>query len=358
MSQPLINLKNITKSFDGTVVLDDLNLSVAENTFVTLLGPSGCGKTTTLRIIGGFESADKGQVIFDGEEISKLPPNKRQLNTVFQKYALFSHMNIAENIAFGLKIKGKSKAYIQDKIKYALKLVNLDGYENRSVSSLSGGQQQRIAIARAIVNEPRVLLLDEPLGALDLKLRQDMQYELIRLKNELGITFIYVTHDQEEALTMSDTIVVMNQGYIQQMGTPEQIYNEPENAFVADFIGESNIVSGTMIRDELVEIFGARFACVDKGFGNNQPVDVVIRPEDIDLVAPSDGTLTGVCTHLIFKGVHYEMEVTTPGGFEWLVHSTDMCPVGKEVGIHVDPFDIQIMNKPASEDEEAVGVNE
>ena len=358
MSQPLINLKNITKSFDGTVVLDDLNLSVAENTFVTLLGPSGCGKTTTLRIIGGFESADKGQVIFDGEEISKLPPNKRQLNTVFQKYALFSHMNIADNIAFGLKIKGKSKAYIQDKIKYALKLVNLDGYENRSVSSLSGGQQQRIAIARAIVNEPRVLLLDEPLGALDLKLRQDMQYELIRLKNELGITFIYVTHDQEEALTMSDTIVVMNQGYIQQMGTPEQIYNEPENAFVADFIGESNIVSGTMIRDELVEIFGARFACVDKGFGNNQPVDVVIRPEDIDLVAPSDGTLTGVCTHLIFKGVHYEMEVTTPGGFEWLVHSTDMCPVGKEVGIHVDPFDIQIMNKPASEDEEAVGVNE
>ncbi|MCI9282856.1 MAG: ABC transporter ATP-binding protein [Lachnospiraceae bacterium] len=358
MSQPLINLKNITKSFDGTVVLDDLNLSVAENTFVTLLGPSGCGKTTTLRIIGGFESADKGHVIFDGEEISKLPPNKRQLNTVFQKYALFSHMNIAENIAFGLKIKGKSKAYIQDKIKYALKLVNLDGYENRSVSSLSGGQQQRIAIARAIVNEPRVLLLDEPLGALDLKLRQDMQYELIRLKNELGITFIYVTHDQEEALTMSDTIVVMNQGYIQQMGTPEQIYNEPENAFVADFIGESNIVSGTMIRDELVEIFGARFACVDKGFGNNQPVDVVIRPEDIDLVAPSDGTLTGVCTHLIFKGVHYEMEVTTPGGFEWLVHSTDMCPVGKEVGIHVDPFDIQIMNKPASEDEEAVGVNE
>lgn len=358
MAQPLIDLKNITKSFDGTVVLDDLNLAVAENTFVTLLGPSGCGKTTTLRIIGGFETADRGQVIFDGEDISKLPPNKRQLNTVFQRYALFSHMNIAENIAFGLKIKGKSKAYIQDKIRYALKLVNLDGYENRSVSSLSGGQQQRIAIARAIVNEPRVLLLDEPLGALDLKLRQDMQYELIRLKNELGITFIYVTHDQEEALTMSDTIVVMNQGYIQQMGTPEQIYNEPENAFVADFIGESNIVPGTMIQDELVEIFGARFACVDKGFGTNQPVDVVIRPEDIDLVEPSAGTLQGVCTHLIFKGVHYEMEVTTPDGFEWLVHSTDLCPVGKQVGIHVDPFDIQIMNKPASEDEEAVGVNE
>lgn len=247
MGQPLIDLKNITKAFDGTVVLDDLNLSVKENTFVTLLGPSGCGKTTTLRIIGGFERPDQGTVIFDGQEITSLPPNKRQLNTVFQKYALFTHMSIAENIAFGLKIKNKPKTYIQDKIKYALKLVNLDGFENRTVDSLSGGQQQRIAIARAIVNEPRVLLLDEPLGALDLKLRQDMQYELIRLKNELGITFIYVTHDQEEALTMSDTIVVMNQGYIQQMGSPENIYNEPENAFVADFIGESNIVPGIMI---------------------------------------------------------------------------------------------------------------
>ena len=358
MGQSLIDLVNISKSFDGTMVLDDLNLSVKENTFVTLLGPSGCGKTTTLRIIGGFEKADTGKVIFDGTEINDLPPNKRQLNTVFQKYALFSHMNIAENIAFGLKIKGKSKAYINDKIKYALKLVNLDGYEKRTVDSLSGGQQQRIAIARAIVNEPRLLLLDEPLGALDLKLRQDMQYELIRLKNELGITFIYVTHDQEEALTMSDTIVVMNQGYIQQMGTPEQIYNEPENAFVADFIGESNIVPGVMLHDELVEIFGAKFACVDKGFGNNKPVDVVIRPEDIDLVKPEDGTLQGVVTHLIFKGVHYEMEVTTPDGYEWLVHSTDMFPVGQKVGIYVDPFDIQIMNKPESEDEEAVGVNE
>lgn len=358
MGQPLIDLKNITKTFDGQIVLDDLSLAVKENTFVTLLGPSGCGKTTTLRIIGGFESPDKGQVIFDGQDITKLPPNHRQLNTVFQKYALFPHMNIAENIAFGLKIKGKSKSYIDDKIKYALKLVNLDGFENRSVDSLSGGQQQRIAIARAIVNEPRLLLLDEPLGALDLKLRQDMQYELIRLKNELGITFIYVTHDQEEALTMSDTIVVMNQGYIQQMGTPEQIYNEPENAFVADFIGESNIVNGLMLHDELVEIFGAKFACVDKGFGVRKPVDVVIRPEDIDLVEPEMGTLVGTVTHLIFKGVHYEMEVTTPDGFEWLVHSTDMFPVGKKVGIHVDPFDIQIMNKPASEDEEAVGVNE
>ena len=358
MAHPLIDLVHISKAYDGATVLDDLSLSVKENTFVTLLGPSGCGKTTTLRIIGGFERPDAGTVIFDGQDITSLPPHKRQLNTVFQKYALFTHMTIAENIAFGLKIKNKPKSYIDDKIKYALKLVNLDGFENRSVASLSGGQQQRIAIARAIVNEPRVLLLDEPLGALDLKLRQDMQYELIRLKNELGITFIYVTHDQEEALTMSDTIVVMNQGYIQQMGSPEQIYNEPENAFVADFIGESNIVPGVMLRDELVEIFGAKFPCVDKGFGVNRPVDVVIRPEDIDLVEPEKGTLTGVCTHLIFKGVHYEMEVTTPDGFEWLVHSTDLCPVGKTVGIHVDPFDIQIMNKPESEDEEAVGVNE
>ena len=351
MSQPFIDLQHISKSFDGELVLDDLNLSIRENSFVPLLGPSGCGKTTTLRILGGFTTPDTGKVIFGGQDITMIPPNKRQLNTVFQKYALFPHMNIAENIAFGLKIKNKPKSYIDDKIKYALKLVNLSGYERRTVDSLS-------AIARAIVNEPRVLLLDEPLGALDLKLRQDMQYELIRLKNELGITFIYVTHDQEEALTMSDTIVVMNQGYIQQMGSPEQIYNEPENAFVADFIGESNIVPGIMIRDELVEIFGARFACVDKGFGNNKPVDVVIRPEDIDLVKPEDGTLQGVVTHLIFKGVHYEMEVTTPDGFEWLVHSTDMFPVGQQVGIHVEPFEIQIMNKPASEDEEALGVNE
>ena len=358
MKNALVNLVNISKSFDNQMVLDDLNLYIRENEFLTLLGPSGCGKTTTLRILGGFETPDKGQVIFEGRDITNLPPNKRNLNTVFQKYALFPHMTIAENIAFGLKISGKSKSYINDKIKYALKLVNLDGFENRMPDSLSGGQQQRIAIARAIVNEPKLLLLDEPLGALDLKLRQDMQYELIRLKNELGITFIYVTHDQEEALTMSDTIVVMNQGYIQQMGSPEQIYNEPENAFVADFIGESNIVPGLMIHDELVEIFGAKFACVDKGFGNNKPVDVVIRPEDIDLLKPEEGTLQGVVTHLIFKGVHYEMEVTTPDGFEWLVHSTDMFPVGQQVGLHVDPFDIQIMNKPASEDEEALGVNE
>ena len=357
MKKTLVDFIHISKGFGEQLVLDDLNLSVHENEFLTLLGPSGCGKTTTLRILGGFASPDKGQVIFDGQDITHLPPNKRNLNTVFQKYALFSHMSVSENIAFGLKISGKSDAYIKDKIRYALKLVNLEGYENRLPDSLSGGQQQRIAIARAIVNEPRLLLLDEPLGALDLKLRQDMQYELIRLKNELGITFIYVTHDQEEALTMSDTIVVMNQGYIQQMGSPEDIYNEPQNAFVADFIGESNIIEGVMIQDRLVQILGAKFDCVDTGFGQNKPVDVVIRPEDVDLVEPEKGTITGVVTHLIFKGVHYEMEVQA-NGFEWLVHSTDMFPVGQKVGIHVDPFDIQIMNKPESEDEEAIGVNE
>ncbi len=357
MKDALVNLVNISKSYDGQTVLDDLNLYIRENEFLTLLGPSGCGKTTTLRILGGFEKPDNGQVIFGGRDITNLPPNKRQLNTVFQKYALFTHMTIAENIAFGLKIKKKSQSYIRDKIKYALKLVNLDGFENRMPDSLSGGQQQRIAIARAIVNEPKLLLLDEPLGALDLKLRQDMQYELIRLKNELGITFIYVTHDQEEALTMSDTIVVMNQGYIQQIGSPERIYNEPENAFVADFIGDSNIIDAVMVEDRLVEILGVRFACVDEGFGRNKPVDVVIRPEDVELVSPEKSALKGKVTHLIFKGVHYEMEVMA-GGYEWLVHSTKMFQVGTEVGILVDPFNIQIMNKPVSEDEEAVGVNE
>lgn len=353
MSKKLIDLEHISKSYDGELILDDLNLYIKENEFLTLLGPSGCGKTTTLRILGGFATPDTGHVIFDGQDITKLPPNKRQLNTVFQKYALFTHMTISENIAFGLKIKKKSKSYIQDKIKYALKLVNLEGYENRMPDSLSGGQQQRIAIARAIVNEPKVLLLDEPLGALDLKLRQDMQYELIRLKNELGITFIYVTHDQEEALTMSDTIVVMNKGYIQQIGSPEKIYNEPENAFVADFIGDSNLLGGVMLEDKLVEILGVRFSCVDTGFGTNRPVDVVIRPEDVILDAPGKGSLDGTVTHLIFKGVHYEMEVTA-NGFEWLVHSTSMFPVGTRVSLHVDPFNIQIMNKPASEDEEAI----
>ena len=321
------------------------------------MGPSGCGKTTLLRILGGFESPDTGKVIFDGKNITELAPNKRQLNTVFQKYALFTNMTIAQNIAFGLKIKGKSQSYINDKIRYALKLVNLEGFEDRTPDSLSGGQQQRIAIARAIVNEPKVLLLDEPLGALDLKLRQDMQYELIRLKNELGITFVYVTHDQEEALTMSDTIVVMNQGYIQQIGTPEDIYNEPQNAFVADFIGESNILPATMVEDRLVKILGGSFPCVDEGFGRNKPVDAVIRPEDIDLVKPEEGIMEGVVTHLIFKGVHYEMEVLA-NNYEWLVHSTDMFPVGTEVGIKVDPFDIQIMKKPESEDAEAVTIEE
>ncbi len=354
MSKRLIDLQHITKSFDGQTVLDDLNLYIRENEFLTLLGPSGCGKTTTLRIIGGFESPDSGNVIFDGKNMTGLAPNERQLNTVFQKYALFPHMTIAENIAFGLKIKKKSKAYIDDKIKYALKLVNLEGFGKRSVDSLSGGQQQRIAIARAIVNEPKVLLLDEPLGALDLKLRQDMQYELIRLKNELGITFIYVTHDQEEALTMSDTIVVMNQGYIQQIGTPQDIYNEPTNAFVADFIGESNIIDGTMLKDRLVKVLDVNFPCVDEGFGNNTPVDVVIRPEDVELVAPEAGMLEGDVTSLIFKGEHWEIEVLAHG-FEWLVQTTQMHPVGAHVGIRVDPFNIQIMNKPESSDEKAAG---
>ena len=376
MSKHLIDLQNISKSFGNNLVLDEMNLYIRENEFLTLLGPSGCGKTTTLRIIGGFETPDIGKVIFDGEDITKLAPNKRQLNTVFQQYALFTHMTIAENIAFGLKIKKKSKSYIDDKIKYALKLVNLEDYGSRYPDSLSGGQKQRIAIARAIVNEPKVLLLDEPLGALDLKLRQDMQYELIRLKKELGITFVYVTHDQEEALTMSDTIVVMNQGYIQQIGTPEMIYNEPENAFVADFIGDSNIISSTMIRDELVEILGVKFPCVDKDFGENKPVDAVIRPEDVELITlPDDfditssgqnsdsdswkeiGRIQGVVTHLIFKGVHYEMEVMA-NGYEWLVHSTSLFPVGQKVGINIDPFNIQIMNKPESEDEEAAPIEE
>ena len=357
MRDHLIDLQNISKSFDDTLVLDELDLYIRENEFLTLLGPSGCGKTTLLRILGGFEQPDTGRVYFAGEDITDLPPNKRQLNTVFQKYALFPHMTIADNIAFGLKVRKKPQSYIDDKIRYALKLVNLDGYESRFPDALSGGQQQRIAIARAIVNEPKVLLLDEPLGALDLKLRQDMQYELMRLKEELGITFVYVTHDQEEALTMSDTIVVMNQGYIQQIGSPEDIYNEPQNAFVADFIGDSNILDGTMIEDKLVEILGVKFECVDVGFGKQKPVDVVIRPEDIELVKPGFGTLTGRVTSLIFKGVHYEMDVEA-GGYEWLVHSTRMQEVGSEVGIWVDPFNIQIMNKPESEDEEAASIEE
>ena len=324
MSKKLINLMHIAKSYGDNVILDDLNLYIRENEFITLLGPSGCGKTTTLRIIGGFETPDKGQVLFDGKDITALPPNERDLNTVFQKYAL--------------------------------KLVNLDGFEHRSIDSLSGGQQQRIAIARAIVNEPKVLLLDEPLGALDLKLRQEMQYELIRLKNELGITFVFVTHDQEEALTMSDTIVVMNQGYIQQIGTPEMIYNEPVNAFVADFIGDSNIIDDIMMKDRVVEILGTRIPCVDEGFGTNTPVDVVIRPEDVEIVAPGEGFMDGDITSVIFKGVHYEIEIMA-GGFEWLVDTTQFYTVGTHVGIRVIPFNIQIMNKPESEAEEAAEID-
>ena len=342
MPNKLIDIINITKSYDENVILDQLNLYIRENEFLTLLGPSGCGKTTLLRILGGFETPDSGDIIFDGKNINNLPPNRRQLNTVFQKYALFSHMSIAENIAFGLKIKGKSKGYIRDKIHYALKLVNLEGYGDRTPDSLSGGQQQRIAIARAIVNEPKVLLLDEPLGALDLKLRQDMQYELIRLKNELGITFVYVTHDQEEALSMSDTVVVMNEGTIQQIGTPIDIYNEPENRFVAGFIGESNIIEGVMIKDFLVAFDDFEFVCVDKGFPENEPVDVVIRPEDIDIVQPDKASLKGIVKSVTFKGVHYEIIVTTKYR-DYRIDTTDYFAVGLEVGLTFTPEDIHVM---------------
>ena len=353
MASSLIELRNISKSFDDTLVLDDFNLTVNENEFITLLGPSGCGKTTTLRIVGGFETPDSGQVHFEGKDITNVPPNKRHLNTVFQKYALFPHMSIEQNIAFGLKISGKSEQYIKDKVKYALKLVNLDGFEKRKIDSLSGGQQQRIAMARAIVNEPKLLLLDEPLGALDLKLRQDMQYELIRLKNELGITFLYVTHDQEEALTMSDKVVVMNGGRIQQMGTPEQIYNEPENAFVADFIGDSNIIDGVMVEDRVVKICDTVFPCIDEGFGRNKPVDVVIRPEDLIIGKPGAGKLNGEVIHNVFIGVHYEMEIEA-GGYTWLAQNTESFPVGMKVSLDVEAENIQIMHKPQTKEEEAI----
>ena len=352
----LIEFRNIVKNFDGQIVLKGVNLDIYENEFVTLLGPSGCGKTTLLRILGGFLDADEGKVIFDGEEISQKPPYERELNTVFQKYALFPHLSVYENIAFGLKIKKMSKDIIDQKVMKMLKLIGLEGYEDKNTTLLSGGQQQRVAIARALVNEPKVLLLDEPLGALDLKLRQDMQYELIRLKNELGITFVFVTHDQEEALTISDTIVVMNQGYIQQIGTPEMIYNEPVNAFVADFIGDSNIINGTMIQDKVVEILGVKIPCVDEGFGCNTPVDVVIRPEDVEITEPGAGFMDGDIVSIIFKGVHYEISIMA-NGYEWLVHTTKMYPVGTHVGINVIPFNIQIMNKPESEDEEAVEID-
>ncbi len=344
MSNHIIELVNISKDYNGNEALKMINLYVRRNEFLTLLGPSGCGKTTMLRIIGGFEQPTSGKVLFEDNDITMLPPYKRKLNTVFQKYALFPHLNVYENIAFGLKIKRLDKKIIERKIKNMLELVNLPGFENRSVDSLSGGQQQRVAIARALVNEPEVLLLDEPLGALDLKLRKEMQLELKKIQKTLGITFVYVTHDQEEALTMSDTIAVMRDGEIQQIGTPIDIYNEPVNAFVADFIGESNILDGVMLEDYLVEFAGRKFQCVDKGFENNENVDVMIRPEDVKLVPEEDGMLKGVITSVIFKGVHYEMTVES-GSVKWLIHSTLMEPVGSRVGIKIDPGDIQIMKK-------------
>ena len=355
-SDCIIGVEHVSKFFGDKAVLNDVNLSVRKGEFVTILGPSGCGKTTLLRLIAGFQTASEGVITIAGKDITQTPPHKRPVNTVFQKYALFPHLNVFNNIAFGLKLKKLPGATIEKKVKQALRMVGMTDYEDRDVDSLSGGQQQRVAIARAIVNEPEVLLLDEPLAALDLKMRKDMQMELKEMHQKLGITFVYVTHDQEEALTMSDTIVVMNQGYIQQIGTPENIYNEPENAFVADFIGHSNIIDGIMIKDELVEILGARWACVDKGFGNNKPVDVVIRPEDVELVDPSEGTLRGEVTSLIFKGVHYELDVMA-GGYEWLVHTTSYIPVGTKVGIKVIPFNIQIMHKPESSDEKAVEID-
>ena len=344
MGNAIIQFNNITKKFDGEIVLDDINLSVKENEFVTLLGPSGCGKTTTLRIIGGFETPDEGEVFFDGHLINDVPPFKRQLNTVFQKYALFPHLNVHENIAFGLRIKKMEESLITNKVEKMLELFNLKNYGKRRIDQLSGGQQQRIAIARALVNEPKVLLLDEPLGALDLKLRKEMQHELKAMQQQLGITFIYVTHDQEEALTMSDTIVVMNDGIIQQMGTPIDIYNEPENAFVADFIGESNILDGVMIDDYLVEFLGEKFECLDSGYGRGEEVDVVIRPEDLDLTPAGEGKLTGIVKSVIFKGVHYEMEVNT-GDFTWTVHSTLKKEIGEKVGLMIVPDNIHIMRK-------------
>lgn len=340
----IIELKDISKEYNGVTVLDNINLYIRENEFLTLLGPSGCGKTTTLRIIGGFEEPSQGRVYFEEKDITKIPPYKRQINTVFQKYALFPHLNIFDNIAFGLKIKKMGKAEIEEKVKEMLRLVNLEGYENRSIDSLSGGQQQRIAIARALVNEPEVLLLDEPLGALDLKLRKDMQIELKNIQQRVGITFIYVTHDQEEALTMSDTIVVMDKGKIQQIGTPVDIYNEPKNAFVAEFIGESNIIDGVMNKDFLVSFAGERFQCVDKGFNKNENIDAVIRPEDVEIVPKEEGKITGIIDSVIFKGVHYEM-IVNGHGFDWMIHSTVMKEEGTEIGMNILPENIHIMRK-------------
>ncbi|NLX70999.1 MAG: ABC transporter ATP-binding protein [Clostridiales bacterium] len=348
MSEPIIRLVNISKDYDGTEALKNINLYIRKNEFLTLLGPSGCGKTTTLRIIAGFEQPDSGEVYFEGKNITNLPPYKRKVNTVFQRYALFPHMNVAENIAFGLKIKKMDKKTIDRKVAEMLELVNLKGFEKRYVDSLSGGQQQRVAIARALVNEPEVLLLDEPLGALDLKLRKGMQIELKKIHKYLGITFVYVTHDQEEALTMSDTIVVMKDGTIQQIGTPEMIYNEPKNSFVADFIGESNIVPGRMIKDSLVYFAEREFKCVDSGFNHNEEVDVVVRPEDIKLVPEDQGMLQGRVESVTFKGVHYEMMVRS-AGYEWMIHSTVMEPVGSRVGLSIMPNDIHIMKKVSTE---------
>ena len=354
MPKELIRLANCTMAFDGEVVLDNINLYINDQEFLTLLGPSGCGKTTTLRIIGGFQTPTQGDVFFDGVRINDVPPHKRTINTVFQRYALFPHLNVFENIAFGLRIpktdpesRRKVKlpeSEIQERVLEMLKVVNLKGFEKRAVSSLSGGQQQRVAIARALVNRPKVLLLDEPLGALDLRLRKDMQIELKRIQQAMGITFIYVTHDQEEALAMSDTVVVMDEGKIQQIGTPEDIYNEPKNAFVADFIGESNIIDGIMRTDGVVEIFNRRFQCLDKGFAPNEPVDVVIRPEDVDIVPEEQGQLKGTVTSVTFKGMQYDIIVDFYG-FKWLIQTTDLSPVGSRIGIKIDPDGFHVMKK-------------
>ena len=338
----LIDLQHISKDYDGVTVLDDINLYIRKKEFVTLLGPSGCGKTTTLRIIAGFETPSSGKLLFEGKDILDIPPYKRRVNTVFQKYALFPYLNVFDNIAFGLKLKKMPKDEIKRRVQSMLELVNLTGYEKRHVDALSGGQQQRIAIARSLVNEPEVLLLDEPLGALDLKLRKEMQLELKSMQQRLGITFLYVTHDQEEALTMSDTIVVMRDGHILQIGDPKHIYDEPANAFVADFIGESNIFRGTMVRDELVAFAGREFPCVDFGFGENVPVDVVVRPEDITVVGEDVGQLVGTIRSVLFKGVHYEMIIDC-GEFTFKVHSTTMQPQGSRVGLSIVPFNIHIM---------------
>ena len=344
MTQNIIELKNIVVEFDGERVLDNVNLSIKDKEFVTLLGPSGCGKTTTLRIVAGFFFFFFGEVVFDGEKINGVPPYKRHVNTIFQRYALFPHLNVYDNVAFGLNVKKLPKAEIKQRVEEMLKLVNLAGFEKRSVTKLSGGQQQRVAIARALINRPRVLLLDEPLAALDLKLRKDMQNELKNIQKQLGITFIFVTHDQEEALSMSDTIVVMDNGKIQQIGSPTDIYNEPQNAFVADFIGESNILDGIMNKDYTVTVEGKTFECLDKGFAENEPVDVVIRPEDVDIVSPDKGMLSGIVTSVTFLGVHYEIIVDI-NGFKWMIQTTDLSEVGEEVGLYIEPDAIHIMKK-------------